>query len=57
MDDILSCLDGPKITIPDELARSFSPATICLYEWNEYELEYPQANRLRIGQTWKDQKN
>ncbi|MGB8648555.1 MAG: DUF2357 domain-containing protein [Anaerolineae bacterium] len=38
--------------VPAEQRRAFAPASHCLREWTEYWIEYPDADRLRVGETW-----
>lgn len=38
--------------VPPDLIRAFAPATCCLYEWTDYWLKSPGADRLSVGGTW-----
>lgn len=40
--------------VPDDLAKIFSPATLCIYEWTDYWLEAEGSNRVRVGDSWCD---
>lgn len=41
------------LTVPNDLLTAFAPARHCLYEWRSYWVEYPGADRLRVGDTWQ----
>lgn len=40
------------VAIPLDLRDALAPADYCLYEWVDYWLQYPAADRLRVGETW-----
>lgn len=42
----------PVLAVPPHLLGAFAPATHCLYEWAEYVVEHPEADRLRVGGAW-----
>jgi hypothetical protein len=48
----LDSLSGPLCAIPPGLQRLFAPAARCLFEWRDYYLELPGADRLRVGTRW-----
>jgi len=39
--------------IPSELSWKLSPARFCLYEWRDYYVDIPGADRIRIGDRWE----
>ncbi|MBV9468521.1 MAG: DUF2357 domain-containing protein [Abitibacteriaceae bacterium] len=44
--------DNGISSIPADLQEPLAPATHYLYEWVDYWLQYPDADRLRINETW-----
>lgn len=40
------------VAIPSHLREALAPADYCLYEWIDYWLHYPTADRLRVGEAW-----
>lgn len=50
----LSSQAGPRslLQIPPDLCTALAPAVCCLREWTDYWVEYPGANRLRVGDCW-----
>jgi uncharacterized protein len=48
----LQSANGQSIlSVPLDLRGAFAPATHCLYEWMDYWLDYPGADRLVVGNT------
>lgn len=50
--DLLSRFTDPDNihSIPGEFRRFLAPAEICLYEWQEYYLDLPEADQIIVGQ-------
>src|SRR5690348_14189394 len=50
----LSSQAGPRslLQIPPDLHAALATAACCLREWTDYWVEYPGANRLRVGDHW-----
>lgn len=52
--DAIARLISPKpIPLPTALWGALAPATHYVYEWSEYWLSWPEADRLRIGSDWQ----
>lgn len=52
--DLIGQIKDCGVPIPADLASSLSPAVCCLEEWRDHLLEVPGADRLRVGQEWRE---
>ncbi len=40
------------VPVPPGKLAAFAPATHYLYEWTDYWLEHPRADRVKVGDGW-----
>lgn len=50
--DLNEKLSLESVQIPSEHSWRLSPARFCLYEWRDYYMDIPGADRIRIGDRW-----
>ena len=50
--DILDQIANQTKSIPPEQSWDLQPAQFCLYEWQDYWLNIPSADRIRVGNEW-----